>query len=129
MAAKGSLGKYQVEMERQARRPEGITLALRCEGNGMIGNSKQLKTAVGRIKGSRRLSSKVCILFWEQCEPAKALKMDPNTLVWLTCGRCPSEERPTAGNCRDGSNTAAQDGKETKSQTKLQRLVSIICTE
>ena len=46
--------KYQVEMERQAMQPEGIPLALKCEGFGMTTKSKKLKVATDGVKGSLR---------------------------------------------------------------------------
>lgn len=92
----------QVEMERQAILSEGIVL-LMSEMTTLIGKSKKLKVAVGGIQGSRRVSSRFCSLFWEQRESANTVKMDVNTLGWLKCERCPSEERPRARNCWDGS--------------------------
>ena len=90
-------------MERQAIQSEGIILALMFEMSAMMAKSKKLQVATGGIKGSSRVSSRVWILFWEQLGSAKTVKTDTNALVWLKCGRCPSEERPRAGNCWDGS--------------------------
>lgn len=63
----------------------------------LTGKSKKLQVVMGGTQGSSWVGSRFCLLFWEQQESAKALKMDMSTLAWLTEVRKMSQGGKTKG--------------------------------
>lgn len=64
----------------------GNSIRRNCTGSEMttpIGKSKKLQVVMGGTQGSSWVSSRFCLLFWEQQESANAVKMDMNILAWL----------------------------------------------